>query len=475
MGNILIIDDDVASCRTLQLHFSSNGHQVQLAHSVDEGLEKAQDQSPELIILDIRMPGRDGLEGLPKFKELYPNTPVIMITAFDDMDSTILAMKRGADDYIRKPIDINEIDLAVSRAFGRVRLDEGNLQVIGDENLEPGSNTMVGRSNAMQEVYKTIGLVAPKPVTVLITGESGTGKELVARAIHRAGPTPNGPFVAINCAAIVETLLESELFGHEKGSFTGAISRQAGKFELADKGTIFLDEVGELSPSVQAKLLRVLQEKEYVTVGGTTTRTTNARVVAATNVDLAERMSDGRFRADLFYRLQVINIEIPPLRERKDDIDDLVPTLLNRINREMHRTLSVTGVALDVMDALRAYDWPGNIRELENVLMKAAAVCQGNIITQELLPANITGKQIEEVIEARQPAELSLQDVEKSHIARVLDATNWHRGRTCEILGISRPRLRRLISQFDLAPPNGLTSHPDDIEDENTSMDTVKD
>ncbi|MFC1664390.1 sigma-54-dependent transcriptional regulator [Pseudomonadota bacterium] len=466
MGKILIIDDDVASCRTLQLHFTSNGHQVQLAHSVNEGLENAHKQSPELIILDIRMPGRDGLEGLPEFKTLHPNTPVIMITAYDDMDSTILAMKRGADDYIRKPIDINELDMAVTRALDRIRLDEGDRQVIGDENLKPGTNTMVGRSNPMQEVYKTIGLVAPKPVTVLITGESGTGKELVARAIHQAGPTPNGPFVAINCAAIVETLLESELFGHEKGSFTGAISRQAGKFELAEKGTIFLDEVGELSPSVQAKLLRVLQEKEYVLVGGTTTRTTNARVVAATNVDLTERVRDGRFREDLFYRLQVINIEIPALRDRTDDIDDLVPTLLNRINREMHRTLSVTGVALDVMDTLKNYDWPGNIRELENVLMKAAAVCQGNTITIDLLPAHISGGQVHEAGTPRQPEELSLKDVEKSHISRVLTATNWHRGRTCEILGISRPRLRRLISQFDLTPPAGQAKHLDDLDDD---------
>lgn len=360
-------------------------------------------------------------------------------------------------------------------AIRKVRFVFITFAAIIDETLKPGINTMVGRSNAMQEVYKTIGLVAPKPVTVLITGESGTGKELVARAIHQAGPTPNGPFVAINCAAIVETLLESELFGHEKGSFTGAISRQAGKFELAEKGTIFLDEVGELSPSVQAKLLRVLQEKEYVMVGGTTTRTTNARVVAATNVDLSEHVGDGRFREDLFYRLQVINIEIPPLRERKGDINDLVPTLLNRINREMHRTVSVTGLSLDVMDALRAYDWPGNIRELENVLTKASAVCQGNTITQDLLPSHIASRQVDEVKETRQPAELSLQDVEKSHISRVLEATNWHRGRTCEILGISRPRLRRLISQFSLEPPDGHASHLDDIDNEDASMDSIND
>jgi len=230
MTRLLIIDDDAASCRTLELHFRSLGHKVRVAHSVDEGLATARATTPELIILDIRMPGRDGLEGLPEFKKLFPGTNVIMITAFHDMDSTIEAMKGGADDYIHKPIDINELDAAVARAVRRAQSEGSEMSLSREEVAKPGSNIMVGRSRAMKEVFKTIGLVAAKPATVLITGESGTGKELVARAIHHAGVNPSGPFVAVNCAALVETLLESDLFGHEKGAFTGAVSRQIGKF-----------------------------------------------------------------------------------------------------------------------------------------------------------------------------------------------------------------------------------------------------
>jgi len=456
MSRLLIIDDDVASCRTLQLHFRSQGHEVQVAHNLDEGLAAARAVTPDAIILDIRMPGRSGLEGLPEFKEAHPDTPVIMITAFHDMDTTVQAMKRGADDYIDKPIDINELDAAVAKSLARSKTVGDEISVSEHGSAKSGVNIMVGRSRAMKEVFKTIGLVAPKPATVLITGESGTGKELIARAIHQAGLNPSGPFVAVNCAALVDTLLESDLFGHERGSFTGAVNRQVGKFAIARDGSIFLDEISELSQVIQAKLLRVLQEREFMTLGGSKVETTNARVIAATNVDLVKQVAEGAFREDLFYRLQVVTIHVPPLRERKDDLDDLVPTLLARINREMHR--SISRVAADVMDAFHAYAWPGNVRELENVLMKAAALCPGDIITYDLLPDNIAGNEAERSAKRDQKpvSEQSLDEVQRDHVARVLAATNWHRGRSCEILGISRPRLRRLINQFGLMPEGSL-------------------
>ena len=464
MSRLLIIDDDVASCRTLELHFRSQGHEVQVAHNLQGGLDAARAVTPDLIILDIRMPGRSGLEGLPEFKQDFPDTPVLMITAFHDMDTTVQAMKRGADDYIDKPIDINELDAAVAKALARSRTMGDEISVGEQGSAKSGANIMVGRSRAMKEVFKTIGLIAPKLATVLITGESGTGKELIARAIHQAGLNPSGSFVAVNCAALVDTLLESDLFGHERGSFTGAVNRQIGKFAIARDGTIFLDEISELSPVIQAKLLRVLQEREFMTLGGSKVESTNARVIAATNVDLTAQVAAGAFREDLYYRLQVVTIHVPPLRERKEDLDDLVPTLLARVNREMHRSISL--VAADVMDAFRAYAWPGNVRELENVLMKAAALCPGDTIVCDLLPGTISGIDREHAAthDQKSVVELSLDDVQRDHVARVLAATNWHRGRSCEILGISRPRLRRLINQFGLMPEASSAVDRDSIE-----------
>lgn len=460
MTRILIIDDDVASCRMLQVHFSGQGHAVDLAHSINEGLACIRSVVPDLIVLDIRMPGRDGLDGLLEFKALLPNVPVIMITAFHDMESTIEAMKSGADDYIHKPIDIDELDDAVLQTITRRQMADADISMTQQMTGKQEDNTMVGRSRAMKEVFKTIGLVASQPVTVLITGESGTGKELVARAIHRAGANPSAPFVAVNCAALVEALLESELFGHEKGAFTGAVTRRSGKFALAAGGTILLDETGELPPTIQAKLLRVLQEKEYVPVGGTEVLRSDARVIATTNVDLLERVGQGRFREDLYYRLKVVTIHLPPLRERREDINDLVPALLARINRDLRR--KVTGLSREVMDAFLVYDWPGNVRELENVLMKAVALCPGNNITHKLIPESICTGDAPSCGENKPATDMSLEEVDHAHIARVLRATNWHRGRACQILEISRPRLRRLMKQYELLPPEHLEQDESD-------------
>jgi len=456
-NSILVVDDDIAICRTLQLHLSSQGYQITTAHSVEEGLKAAREKQPNLIILDICMPGMSGLDGLLEFKKEFPNIHPIMITAFHDMDSTIQAMQRGAEDYIHKPIDIDELDATVARILSPEQLDTVQAET------RPVSSTgneknMVGRSHAMKEIFKTIGLVAARPVTVLITGESGTGKELVASAIHRANSNASGPFVAVNCAALVETLLESDMFGHEKGAFTGAVAKQPGKFALAKDGTIFLDEIGELSPPMQAKLLRVLQEKEFTPVGGKHSERTDARVVAATNVNLEEKVRNGEFREDLFYRLRVVTIHLPPLRERKEDMMDLVQTLLGRINKQLSR--NVNQVSMDVFTCMQEYNWPGNVRELENVLAKAVALCPGEVITRDLI-GDVGHAQPKEIsqnntIEQLPLSQWSLEEMTKAHIQRVLEVTNWHKGQACDILGISRPRLRRMINQFGLQAPEGI-------------------
>ena len=454
MAKILIIDDDKASGRTLELHLDAQGHTVTTTTSIDKGMQAANEQEPDVLISDIRMPGRSGLDGLPEFKNRYPHLRVIMITAFHDMESTIDAMQKGADDYIHKPIDLDELDASIEKLL--------NLNGKGSDYIfacDPTKMltplTMVGHSRAMKEIFKTIGMVAKSPATVLISGESGTGKELVARAIHRNGLTPDGPFVVVNCAALVETLLESDMFGHEKGAFTGAVGRQAGKFALARGGTIFLDEISEMSPTIQAKLLRVLQYKEFMPLGAEKAQKTDARIIVATNVDLAEHVTSGQFREDLYYRLQVVNIHLPPLRERKEDLIHLVETLLGRINHEMHR--SVTHIGKDVLECFTHYDWPGNVRELENILMKVVALSSGDTLTRDMLPEGIGhgSSSTSELSDADvdESSGKSLAEVEKAHVLRVLNEVNWHKGRACEILGVSRPRLRRIIRDYQIEVP----------------------
>jgi len=469
MSTLLIVDDDVAICRTLQLHYSSQSHRVITTHSVSNGLLAATSNDIDLIMLDLQMPEKSGLEGIADFREVVPDVPIIMITAYHDMESTIAAMKKGADDYIHKPVDINELDQAVGHALVRSDEENTNLTIPADNGgmYKNKCFSMVGHSPAMREIYKTIGLVANKPVNVLIMGESGTGKELVARAIHESSDRTEGPYVAVNCAALVETLLESDLFGHEKGAFTGAVARQMGKFAMAENGTLFLDEVGELSPAIQAKLLRVLQEKEYIPVGSEKAHKTNARVISATNNDLQEKVKLGLFREDLYYRLQVVNIDIPPLRERMEDVMDLIQNLLGRINREMRN--SVTHLSMEVINAFHQYHWPGNIRELENVLTKAVALSPTDTISLDQIPEYI-GDRAEQNFDTILPVHSSLDDMEKNHVLRVLNATNWHKGEACKILGVSRPRLRRIIKQHQLIDPDGAEDEPFEIEELGTMV-----
>ena len=451
MKHLLIVDDDQAICMTLRGHFQQRGFRVSLAHSAEDAATIAFADRLDAIVSDIRLPGRSGLELLADVKQRRPALPMIMITAFHDLEMTVAAMQGGAADYVPKPIDIGELEAAVQRALSGGGGD-GEALVLGPADGSP--TQIVGRSRAMKEVFKSIGLVAQSRVTVLILGESGTGKELVARAIHQASAERDLPFVAVNCAALVENLLESELFGHERGAFTGAVNAHKGKVEQVGEGTLFLDEIAELSPLMQGKLLRILEEREYSPVGGNRVKTSNARFITATNADLAARVRAGGFREDLYYRLNVATLDLPPLRDRRSDVGLLVETLLRKINRDLRK--NIRRVSGDAMACLHAYDWPGNVRQLENVLMKATVMERGDTLTLRHLPPEI-------VCASRNAAEASarpdrmptLRELERDHIRRVLESTGWHKGETCEILGISRPRLERRIREFGFLPPAG--------------------
>ncbi len=451
--HMLVIDDDKACCRTLQLHYSCRNFEVITANSAEEAVSCMEDVVPNIVISDVRMPGRDGISLLEDIRVNYPETSVIMITAFQDLETTVSALHKGAADFVGKPIDLEELDAAVDRAVSIHEEDANDALII---NMEDTTTTIIGRSRPMQDVFKAIGKVSQSRVTVLLSGESGTGKELIARAIHNSSKDSDKPFIAINCAAIVETLLESELFGHERGAFTGAVNARKGKSELAGEGVLFLDEVGELSPRMQGKLLRLLEAREFTPVGSDSVKTCHARFVAATNADLREEVARGDFREDLYYRLNVFNIVSPPLRERREDIPLLVEYLLKRISSEIHKV--VCRVTSDTLNALQNYDWPGNVRQLNNVLMQAVVMAQDDVLTHCDLPVEITqataglgecaqsGPDLPENHEHSS----SLKDIERSHIAQVLLETRWHKGRACEILGISRPRLDRRIKEYGL-------------------------
>jgi len=451
---ILIIDDEQSLLESLEMFFSEKGYHVYSATTATEGLEMKKSVQPDVIILDVRLPDKNGLDVLEELQQSHHAKNIIIITAFHDMDTTIKAMKRGALEYIPKPIDIEELELAVERAFtvGRPARENGDAISL-DPSLTYEKGKLIGKSRIMKEIFKSIGMLSENRVTVLIEGETGTGKELIARAIHYHSSDKGQPILAINCSAIVGTLLESELFGHEKGSFTGAISTKRGKFELAGEGTIFLDEVSEIPFELQAKLLRFLQEKEFERVGGERSLKSNARVIAATNRDLWQMVKDGIFREDLYYRLSVASINVPPLRERKSDIPLLIEYLLKKINSELHR--NIKGMEERAAARIMAYDWPGNVRELENVLTRTAIVTPGEVILDESLSLLVHKSETLEKEKADILTMPSLQEVEKEHIMRVLEYTHWHLGKACDLLCISRPTLRQKMKEY------GIASSPD--------------
>jgi len=442
MRSILVVDDDPLIRKTLSSHFSKENFDIFLAKNGEEGIHKYEDETPDLVILDIRLPDLDGIEALKKIKNMNRNAAIIIMTAYDDMKTTVEAIKHGAFEYLVKPLDYVELDLTIERVFKMKTLEEKVGYFLEEKQKEYTIDNIIGHSSQMREVFKLIGSVANTRTNVLIEGESGTGKELVAKAIHYNSQYRDEPFIVINCSAMSDTLLESELFGHVRGAFTDAIYETKGKFEIAGKGTLFLDEVGDISPNLQSKLLRVIETRDFMKVGGEKILETVARIIAATNQDLKSLIEKGSFREDLFYRLKVVEIKLPPLRERKEDIPELTHYLLEKINRELKK--DVRKVPPRIKKFLMSLPWPGNIRELENALTRAVILAKGDVILEENLPIETGKKKLfpENLV--------PLKEVEKEYIQHVLNETRGNKTRASQILQVSRPTLDKKIKEYKL-------------------------
>jgi DNA-binding NtrC family response regulator len=436
--SILIVDDDERILISLSRALSRETLQIRTAGNADEALKLLASAPSAVALVDLKMPGMDGLELLAVLRDRVPELDVIMMTAYDDLPTVAAAMREGAVDFLVKPLDLHQLRGLLVRIFEDRETRRAQPQSAVDPEPEV---RLVGRDPAMVEIFKLIGQVAATRTNVVIRGESGTGKELIAREIHLSSPYATEPFVAVNCTALPETLLESELFGHMRGSFTGATSDRKGRFAVAGRGTIFLDEIGDTAPEFQAKLLRVLQEHEYYPVGAERPEKSEARVITATHQDLEHLVSLGRFREDLYYRLRVVEIQLPPLRDRPGDLALLAEHLAQRAARSIHKD-GVT-VAAEALEVLLQYSWPGNVRELENCLTRAVVMATGDVIRPEHLSLGAPKSE-------PRPRLTTLDDVEREHVAHVLRATQGHKSRTAEVLGISRPRLDRLIKKYGL-------------------------
>lgn len=457
METILVVDDEQGMRELLTVLLEHQGYRVITASDGEQALELIAHQSPDLVISDVRMPKMDGIGLLTGIRKTDPHLPVIMVTAYASMDSTIQAMRLGAHDYITKPFRIDEIRLVVEKALAKVRRpDDGTSRPAAMEEAQPAG--LIGHSPKMVELYKLITRIAELDSTVLITGESGTGKELVARTIHCASPRAERPFLAINCGAIPEQLLESELFGHVKGSFTGAISHKAGLFEVANRGSILLDEIGEMSAVLQVKLLRFLQGQTFRRVGGTEDLEVDVRLIAATNKDLVKAMADGAFREDLFYRLNVIPIHLPPLRERTEDI----PLLANRLLAQcvLRQRRGPTSISPEAMEILMRYHWPGNVRELENVIERAVAL----ETTDQLTPASISVQvRADNEDEGKQPLwsftlppqginlESTVSQLERDLMLQALERSGWVQSKAAELLNLTFRAFRYKVKKYGIS------------------------
>lgn len=458
-AKILVVDDDVNTRDIFQEKLEHSGYDVTTAEDAEDALGKVSRVEPDVIITDLRMPGMNGLELLEKVRSAMQDVDVIVVTGHEDMNSAVAAMKAGAFDYIVKPVDLKQVDSLVERCLREQELNRqarADASEADEDDEESQADAVVGKDPRMIDIYKMIGVLAKNRTTVMIRGETGTGKEMVARAIHANSAHAQQPFIAVNCTALTDTLLESELFGHVKGAFTGAVSSRKGYFELSRSGTIFLDEIGDTSPEFQTKLLRVLQERKFYPVGGEEPRTTEARVIAATHQPIERLVEEGEFREDLYFRLKVVEIRVPPLRERRDDIPLLADALLSRIRQETHQT--VRHISPDAMDKLMAYNWPGNVRELENALTRAAILARGTAVGPEHL--NLGGEFPLEDAAVEGDEEdggelevLELDDVISRHVQRVLRHTGGNKSESARLLGISRSRLQRYVDKFELHVP----------------------
>jgi DNA-binding NtrC family response regulator len=457
-ARILIADDDEVSCQLFAETLESDGFQVDQVTSGDEAIARLRAANHDLVIIDVRMPGISGLEVTRIVHEKYPALPIIVMTAFGSIETAVEAIHEGAFDFISKPMNLAELKKTVSRALSQRSLQRHSAKNANGEDENPTElGKIIGKSPAMLEVYKTVARVAPTKSTVLILGESGTGKELIARAIHDHSPRANLPFVAVDCGALTETILESELFGHMRGSFTGAFADKKGVFEDAQGGTCFLDEIGGISQNMQARLLRVLQEHEIRRVGGKDWLPVDVRVVAATNQNLAEAVAKGNFRQDLYYRLDVIAIHLPPLRERADDIPLLAQHFLRYYGQESGKP--VTAFSDEAMELLCSYPWPGNIRELENAIEQAVALSYQPLLTPEDLPHDVR-EQREARIASLAPENTqfvfpdtpSLEEVKKRYVLHVLQLTGGNVSATARILNVDRRSLYRMLARYKIEP-----------------------
>jgi len=461
LETILVVDDEEAMREFLTVLLEKQGYRVIAAADGGQALELIAHQSPDLVISDVRMPKMDGIGLLTGIRKTDPHLPVIMMTAYASMDSTIQAMRLGADDYITKPFRIDEIRLVVEKALvkARTRLHGQTSQPVAMDEAQTAG--LIGRSPKMVELYKLITRIAELDSTVLITGESGTGKELVARTIHCASPRADRPFLAINCGAIPEQLLESELFGHVKGSFTGAVAHKAGLFEVANRGTVLLDEIGEMSPGLQVKLLRFLQGRTFRRVGGTEDLEVDVRLIAATNKDLVKAMADGAFREDLFYRLNVIPIHLPPLRERTEDI----PLLANRLLAQcvLRQRRGPASISPEAMEILVRHRWPGNVRELENIIERAVALETTDQLTPAGIPLQVRteseGEGQPRLWTVALPQEgINLEDavsqIEKDLMLQALERTGWVQSRAAELLKLTFRAFRYKVKKYGIAKAN---------------------
>lgn len=454
---ILIIDDEKNIRQGLAANFELEDYNVKTAENGEEGLRLIEKGDIDLVITDLRMPGLSGEEVLKKITAETPGIPVIILTGHGSIDSAVEAMRHGAYDFLTKPLNLDQLDMIVKRALESRELSLQHQQMKHELEGHEALGKMIGKSVAMQKVETLIRKVADSKASVLITGESGVGKELVADAIHNLSSRKENSFVKVHCAALSETLLESELFGHEKGAYTGAEKLQKGRFELSHGGTIFLDEIGEINQNVQIKILRVLQERKFERVGGEQTIEIDVRVVAATNRNLEDEVKEGRFREDLYYRLNVIHIHVPPLRERKEDIPLLISSFLNEFNKENGK--KIVGLNNAAKAAMNKYDWPGNIRELRNCMESAVVMCSGNEITLDDLPPQIAKKSGGENILI--PIGIPMDDAERIIIEQNLAWNKNNKTKTAEILGIGRKTLQRKLSEWGLVGEDAVDERDD--------------
>ena len=449
-NTILIVDDDLSHSIMLRKLISGWGYAVVNVDDGEGAIEEVKKQPFDLILMDIRMIRVSGIEALAAIREFNPAIPVIMMTAYASVETAVDALKKGAYDYLTKPLDFTELRIALERAMEHSHLKEENRILRNSIGSQFDRRNLIGRSQAMTKLLDTVAQVAPSEATVLITGESGTGKELIAGIIHFNSPRSKGPFVKINCAALTETLLESELFGHEKGAFTGADRRKEGKFRQADGGSIFLDEVGEMSPAMQVKLLRVLQEREVVRVGGHEVTQIDVRVIAATNRDLIKDLETGRFREDLYYRLNVVTLRMPALREREEDIPLIAQHYLKLLSEKNHK--NIKGFTPPAMDKMLKYEWPGNVRELINAIERGVVLSRGEYIGEEelLLFREKTPSENTSLPGEGSPSGSPLEEVEKDTILKIMKLSSGNKSEAARRLSITRKTLHKKLKQYGL-------------------------